>query len=151
MRPTKARIIGCIPPYSQFHPVQDSDSKENGSTEMITVELDMLEAMRLVDVEGMSHERAAQSMGISSPTLCRILAKGRRLTAQALITGAIINIEGGNIMCNTQQDKQHRFCHRHGEMHGEHGSHGNEMGQKRCGKGKCEKNESNHPSSECDC
>ena len=115
-----------------------------------TNQIHMLESMRLVDVEGMSHERAAQSMGISSPTLCRILAKGRRLTAQAL-SGAIINIEGGNIMCSTQQDKPHRFCHRHGEMHGEHGSHGNGMAQKRCGKGKCEKNEANQFSSESDC
>ena len=150
MRPTKARTIGCIPPCSRFKPLPESDDEENGTNNMITIELDMLEAMRLVDLEGLDQEEAALRMDVSKPTLCRILAKGRRLIAQALTTGTTIKIEGGNIMFNDsmKEEKQHRFGRRHGKMHGECGSQEKGMGQKHCGKGQCEKHEHDHDQTE---
>ena len=125
MRPTKARTIGCMPACRRFHPLPETgetaEKLEGGGTEVVTIGLDMLEAMRLVDAEGMNQEAAAQSMDVSTPTLCRILGQGRRLAALALTTGSIINIEGGNIMYgNTMQGRHGRhFTPGRGGRHGQ--------------------------------
>lgn len=57
--------------------------------------LDGLEALRLVDAEGLSQEEAAQAMGVSRPTVCRILNKARAQVARALSQGWAIRIEVG--------------------------------------------------------
>ncbi|MBQ7499119.1 MAG: DUF134 domain-containing protein [Selenomonas sp.] len=122
MRPTKTRIIGWIPCCRRFHPEMEAEDVDKAAADKkeVTIRLDMLEAMRLVDAEGLSQEQAAQSMHVSTPTLCRILGKGRQLVALALTNGSIINIEGGNIMRNNtiQEQHGHNHCHRHGGHHG---------------------------------
>ncbi|MCK5540606.1 MAG: DUF134 domain-containing protein [Deltaproteobacteria bacterium] len=55
-----------------------------------------LEAIRLSDFEHMDQETAAEMMGVSRHTFGRILNSARSITAQALITGQILKIEGGN-------------------------------------------------------
>lgn len=117
MRPTKPRAIGCIPACRRFRPSPESeDMPADGNGEVVTIRLDMLEAMRLVDAEGLCQEEAASSMGVSPPTLCRILGQGRRLSALALTTGKIIKLEGGNIMyCYAMQGRgQHKGPCGHG-------------------------------------
>ena len=52
-----------------------------------------LEALRLVDKDGLKQEMAAEKMGVSQPTLGRILAQGREKTAKALIEGKAIRVE----------------------------------------------------------
>lgn len=113
MRPHKARIVSRIPKCLLF--CSASDAAEGLNAEAVTLGLDMLEAMRLVDAEGMSQEAAARRMNISTPTLCRILGQGRRLAALALSSGKTITIQGGNIMCgNEMQGHGHGCCHGHG-------------------------------------
>ena len=134
MRPTKARIIGCTPRCRRFCPVEDTSHTSN--IESVTIGLDMLEAMRLVDAECMSQEAASQRMDVSTSTLCRILSQGRRLIAMALINGKSINREGGNIMYNdtVQRQCENRFCH--GEQKSQDTRHGSE-GLGRHSKGQC--------------
>ena len=55
-----------------------------------------LEAIRLSDFEHMDQEAAAKMMNISRHTYGRILTNARSTVAQALITGEILRIEGGN-------------------------------------------------------
>lgn len=43
-----------------------------------------LEALRLVDVEGLSQEEAGKKMGVSRGTIWRLLQEARRKTASAL-------------------------------------------------------------------
>ncbi len=64
----------------------------------VTLTLDGLEALRLVDAEGFEQEAAARFMGISRPTLSRLLAEARELVARALASGWAIRIEGGNTL-----------------------------------------------------
>lgn len=116
MRPTKARTIEYIPEYRCFHPAREVTGNpttgRGADAGSITIGLDMLEAMRLVDVDGMTQGEAARNMDVSAPTLCRILGQGRRLAALALTTGKIIKLEGGIIMYgNTIKGRHgHRWC-----------------------------------------
>jgi len=59
--------------------------------------LDALEAMRLVDVEGLDQREAARRMEISPATVSRLLAEGRHAVAEALCRGWALRIEGGPV------------------------------------------------------
>ncbi len=59
----------------------------------VAVQVDGMEAMRLVDAEGLSQEEAARRMEISAPTLCRILGQARSAVARALAGGMAIRID----------------------------------------------------------
>lgn len=61
------------------------------------VTIDALEAMRLVDVEGLDQREAARRMEISPATVSRLLAEGRRAVTQALCRGWALRIEGGPV------------------------------------------------------
>lgn len=58
--------------------------------------LEGLEALRLVEVDGLDQEAAAACMGVSRPTFSRVLADARRLVAQALVQGWALRIAGGD-------------------------------------------------------
>jgi predicted DNA-binding protein (UPF0251 family) len=61
-----------------------------------TISIEEIEALRLVDLQGMSQEEAAASMGVSRKTLWRDLTSARRKLVEALINGWSIQIAGGN-------------------------------------------------------
>jgi predicted DNA-binding protein (UPF0251 family) len=92
-RPCHRRLIEQMPAVRFFKP-QGIPLRQ---LEVIRLALDELEAMRLVDGEGIYQEDAAVRMDISRPTLARILDSGRRKTTQALLEGKALAIEGGNI------------------------------------------------------
>ena len=92
-RGNKVRTICIQPQCTRF--VAEGADPDAGT---MTITLDMLEAMRLVDTENLAQQQAARQMNVSTPTLCRILAEGRRRTALALLNGTTILLEGGNIM-----------------------------------------------------
>ena len=121
MRPCKPRRIGVLPACRRYGPQDGVSEGEN------RIGLDMLEALRLVDAEGMPQEQAATVMDVSAPTLCRILGEARRQVATALCQGRALVIEGGNVMlCENFGRKRHG--------HGPHGPHGHGGGwQQTCG------------------
>jgi predicted DNA-binding protein (UPF0251 family) len=51
----------------------------------LTLRPDELEALRLMDLEGLYQEEAAARLGVSRTTLSRTLARARRTVAAALI------------------------------------------------------------------
>lgn len=55
--------------------------------------MDEVEAIRLADLEGRSHEDAASEMGISRTTFGRIVASARRSVADALLNGKSIRMQ----------------------------------------------------------
>ncbi|MFC1656011.1 DUF134 domain-containing protein [Patescibacteria group bacterium] len=59
----------------------------------VDLELDEIEAIRLVDLEGLSMEEAATSMKISKPTICRMVNSGRKKLADAICNGKAISIQ----------------------------------------------------------
>ncbi len=55
--------------------------------------IDGWEALRLCDHEGLDQEQAAEHMGVSRPTLGRILDRARKLLAQMLVEGCSLVID----------------------------------------------------------
>lgn len=62
----------------------------------IELSADEMEAIRLADVEGMNQVEAAEIMGISQPTLHRILREARRKIGIAVLESRNVKITGGD-------------------------------------------------------
>jgi predicted DNA-binding protein (UPF0251 family) len=58
----------------------------------ITIEPAELEALRLVDLEGLSQEQAGAKMGVSRGTIWRFVKSARRKVAQALTEGRPLTV-----------------------------------------------------------
>jgi predicted DNA-binding protein (UPF0251 family)/predicted Fe-Mo cluster-binding NifX family protein len=93
-RPPKQRIVNTEPPVTVYKPsgIRTHDLR------WTTVTLDEFEAIRLVDREGLDQEAAASRMGVSRPTVTRILASARSKIAQVLVGGQALLIEGGPVV-----------------------------------------------------
>ncbi len=98
VRPRKKRRIYCEP-VSDFFKPRGIPLRELVQIKLSRVEL---EALRLADLEGMSHEEAAELMEVSRQTFGRIIQKGRQITANALVNGLAIKIEGGKFIMATR-------------------------------------------------
>lgn len=100
-RATKCRRV-CIEPLSKLFKV------ETQSDEVVSLCVEELESIRLIDFEGLEQGEAAQRMEVSRGTFQRILYEGRRKVAEALVQGKSIVVEGGNYevsskACNTSK------------------------------------------------
>jgi predicted DNA-binding protein (UPF0251 family) len=62
------------------------------SGEAIQLEPAELEAIRLTDLENLNQAEAGERMGVSRGTIWRLLERGRKKVAQALIEGRRIEI-----------------------------------------------------------
>ena len=92
VRPRKNRLVAYKPGVSYFKPrgIPMFDLEE------VELTVDEREAIRLADLEGLSHEEAGRRMGVSRATFGRTIQQARRKVADALINGKAINVEGGN-------------------------------------------------------
>lgn len=93
-RPKKCRHIRCSPIANYFKPrgIPMYELKE------IVLEADELEALRLADLNGLSHEDSAEKMKISRATFGRIIEIARHKVADGILNGKAIRIE--NIIQN---------------------------------------------------
>lgn len=82
----KPIMLGTTPPINSFNP------NPPRNLEPIFLEMAELEALRLVDLEGLSQEEAGQRMHISRGTVWRLVQSARKKTAQALSEGRPIYI-----------------------------------------------------------
>ena len=62
------------------------------ATNTIIIEPAELEAIRLVDLEGLSQEQAGTKMGVSRGTIWRLVKSARKKVAQALTEGQQLNV-----------------------------------------------------------
>ena len=103
-RPKKNRKISHPPLMQGFKPFGIPRSRLGA----VTLLYDEYEAIRLLDYEGLNQDQAAERMNVSRPTLTRIYEQARKIIAQALVEGQMINIEGGNVLF----DKEWFRCRR---------------------------------------
>ena len=82
------RWVSSMPSVKIFAPL----GQPWGRTPVIVLLLSELEAMRLVDVEGLTQEEAAHRMGVSRKTLWNDLQSARKKVAEALSKGWAIEI-----------------------------------------------------------
>lgn len=79
----------------------------------VVVQLEEYEAIRLVDYEDLTHEQAADKMGVSRPTVTRIYEQARKKLGTALVEGRSFLIEGGDIQLSGThyycEDCQHKY------------------------------------------
>ncbi|MFI3270664.1 MAG: DUF134 domain-containing protein [Pseudomonadota bacterium] len=126
MRPSKARQIHCRFQHKHFR------AYGNDAAQDIIIGHDLMEALRLVDAEGASQDAAAQSMDVSTATLCRILGQARQHVATALCNGHNIIIEGGNVKYAQEQGRHRNGMGNgcgHGRGNGQNNGQGNGMGR----------------------
>jgi predicted DNA-binding protein (UPF0251 family) len=64
--------------------------------EVVSIAMEELEALRLVDLEGLTQEEASLNMGISRRAFWEDLQSARRKVTFALTTGKAIEISGGD-------------------------------------------------------
>ncbi len=91
MRPKKTRWVKCLPGERCFRPECRKSAKLAG----VEVSIDEFEALRLADLEGLTHARAAGLMKVSRPTFTRILSSAHMKVADGLVNIKAIKIEGG--------------------------------------------------------
>jgi len=92
-RPKNNRIVYQPPYYSEFKPSGVSSK----SLEEIQLSLDEFEAIRLADLLGMSHEEAANEMGISRSTFSRLIVQSRKKIASFFYQEKLLTVSGGNV------------------------------------------------------
>lgn len=90
-RRKKRRFVQGVPEVMFFKP-QGVPMRQ---LQRSSIDVDGFEALRLVDGLGYTQQEAADMMGVSRPTLSRILNEARRGIAHALTHGWAIEIEGG--------------------------------------------------------
>jgi predicted DNA-binding protein (UPF0251 family) len=92
VRPRRIRRISFQPDVTYFKPA----GVPMMHLEETVLSFDELEAIRLIDSEGMEQNKAGKKMKISQSTLSRLLKNGRKKLADAIISGQAIKIQGGN-------------------------------------------------------
>lgn len=100
-RPKCPRHIGYAPQVTYFKPTGIPMSQ----LEVVSIAIEELESLRLVDLEGLQQEEAAFQMGISRRAFWEDLQSARRKVSFALTTGRAIKIKG-NVNSDQPDQKQ---------------------------------------------
>ena len=103
-RPKRNRWIGNPPFLKGFKPMGVPFPAE----EVISMQFEEYEALKLADYENLSHEEAAKKMQISRTTFTRIYDTVRKKLARAFVEGRVIIVEGGDV----EFDKQWYRCNK---------------------------------------
>ena len=97
-RPQRCRRICGMPQVSSFCPAQQQGQQP------ILLSLDEYEVIRLVDLEGKSHQQCALQMDISRSTVQEIYESARKKIAACLVHGRELVISGGKYrICGGQE------------------------------------------------
>lgn len=88
-RPKKCKIVGFVPSNLCFYPKLDSSAE-------VILSIEEVEAIRLSDYLEMEQDTAAACMNVSRGTFQRIINSARSKTADALVHGKTLRIDGGN-------------------------------------------------------
>lgn len=89
VRPRKTRMVSAYPTITAFVPQGVNVTGE------AVLSVDEFEAIRLSDFEHLDQENGAALMGVSRHTFGRLLARGRSIVADAMVTGKVLRIKGG--------------------------------------------------------
>ena len=107
-RPQKNRIVSHDPDVSYFKP----RGVPLKFLEEVRLTVDEMEALRLADLNGLSHEDSGRQMGVSRATFGRIVQRARHHVANALINGMAIRVSGGNYrLSRAARQFKCRQCH----------------------------------------
>lgn len=113
-RPRKRRHVCLLPETKTFGPVDLVVSiDENYKAEKVIMSVEEYESIRLIDLERLTQEESALSMGVARSTIQRMYDEARQKLADSLINGRTIIIAGGDYkVCEKHEDD--RVCKRQG-------------------------------------
>src|SRR5208283_35994 len=95
-RPKKCRMVESLPQVTYFKPAGIPVRFLNE----VQLKFEEAEALRLKELEGLEQEEGAARMFVSRATFQRILTSARKKTADAVLNGKAIRIEGGSYRLN---------------------------------------------------
>ena len=99
-RPCKKRLVCSNPGEKLFGP------KGLSANDLIQLAVDEYEALRLIDVEGMTQEECARSMNVARSTVQAIYSTARKKLSTALIEDKNILVAGGDfVLCDGDAEK----------------------------------------------
>ena len=88
-RPRKCRYLSHETEIKYFKPAGVGVR----NLEIITLEKDEVEALKLKDLEGLNQEECAERMEISQPTFHRTLLNARKKLSDAIVNGKAIELD----------------------------------------------------------
>jgi predicted DNA-binding protein (UPF0251 family) len=91
-RPKKCKMVDAEPEVTYFKP----RGVPLVELEEVALTVEEFEAIRLSDGSGLEQLAVARRMGVSQPTLHRLLESAHRKIADALVEGKAIKIKGGD-------------------------------------------------------
>ena len=107
-RPKKCRRICALPRCSSFGPLEGA---ADGRVEMAVEEY---EAIRLIDLLGLTQEACARQMDVARTTVQAIYDSARRKLADVLVNGKALTIQGGSYhICGHGQKGCGKGCCHH--------------------------------------
>jgi predicted DNA-binding protein (UPF0251 family) len=123
-RPKKPRFVSGYPSLTAFVPEGVPVTGE------VFLSVEELEAVRLSDFEGLDQEAAANLMEVSRQTYGRILSHARGVISEALVTGKVLRVEGGDYEFRGMRRRRRRGVGR-GQGRGSAGGDGWDQGSGR--------------------
>jgi predicted DNA-binding protein (UPF0251 family) len=94
-RPRKFRRICRLPKLSELSP-----SGGCGENRRVNLTLDEYEAVRLIDLEGLTQEKCAEQMNVARQTVTLIYESARRKIADCIVNCKGLMIAGGDyVLC----------------------------------------------------
>ncbi|MDL2233041.1 DUF134 domain-containing protein [Ruminococcaceae bacterium OttesenSCG-928-L11] len=89
-RPRKHRRVCSRPKCISFSPCQSSETS-------FTMTIDEYEAIRLIDLEGLTQAQCADQMHVARTTIQAIYASARKTLAKCIVEGCHLHIDGGDV------------------------------------------------------
>ena len=90
-RPIKWRKVCCLPENNKFGPLDSLKDKKKH----VKMTVDEYEAIRLIDLEGLTQEECSDQMNVARTTVQGIYVEARKKLAESLVNGKVLLIEGG--------------------------------------------------------
>jgi len=111
-RPRKWRKVCCMPESNLYGPINGL----NKANEIITMAIEEYEALRLIDLEGLTQEECAEKMQVARTTVQNIYNDARIKIAESLVNGKMLQIEGGDYKLYSENERMNCCgrCRRNG-------------------------------------
>ena len=101
-RPRKFRKVCCLPGSSLYGPL----NVQCAENEIIIMTVEEYEAIRLIDLEGLTQEECAEKMQVARATVQNIYKVARNKMAESLVNGSLLKIVGGDYMLYTENERK---------------------------------------------
>ncbi len=96
-RPKRCRRVCCLPKSCRFGPIDSAEAEGP----LVTMTIDEYEAIRIIDLSGLSQEECALQMGVSRTTVQAIYLSARQKLALCLVHGKTLLLSGGSyVLCD---------------------------------------------------